>query len=88
MFKNVTHLKVKGRNTAYLKAFGGNLKKVILLKEKTPEEVATHVGLTTKQVYRVINGEHSATISIIYLIAKGLGVPPKKLFDFDFEDVE
>lgn len=78
---------MKVRNTAYLKAFGEHLKKVIVSQEKTPEEVAAHGGLETKQVYRVINGEHSATISIIYSIAKGVGVPPKDLFDFEFEDV-
>lgn len=53
---------------------------------KTPEEVAAIANIETKQVYRVINAEHSATISVTYAIAKGLGVHHMKLFDFDFKD--
>ncbi len=77
---------VKIRNEAYLKAFGDNLKKVLARVKKTPEEVAAHGNLETKQVYRVINGEHSSTLSVIYAIAKGSGVPPKELFDFEFNE--
>lgn len=51
----------------------------------TPEDVAVHGNIETKQVYRVINGEHSATLSIIVAIAKGLEVHPKILLDFDFD---
>lgn len=54
-------------------------------KGKTPEDVAAQGNIETKQVYRVINGEHSATLSIIRAIAKGLEVKPKDLFDFDFD---
>jgi transcriptional regulator with XRE-family HTH domain len=76
---------VKVRNQAYLNAFGENLKKLIAQKKKTPEEVAAIGGIETKQVYRVINGEHSATLSIIVAIARGLETHPKKLLDFDFD---
>jgi hypothetical protein len=55
-------------------------------KEKTPEDVAALGYIETKQVYRVINGEHSATLSIIYAIAKGMELHPKVLFNFDFEE--
>ena len=77
---------MKIRNQAYLIAFGENLKKLIDSRGKTPEDVAAHGNIETKQVYRVINGEHSATLSIIYAIAVGLGVHPKVLFAFDFDD--
>lgn len=76
---------MKVRNQQYLNAFGANLKKLIDSKKKTPEEVAAIGRIETKQVYRVINGEHSATLSIIVAIAKGLEVPPKKLLDFDYD---
>lgn len=76
---------MKVRNQAYLNVFGENLKKLISQKKKTPEEVAAIGGIETKQVYRVINGEHSATLSIIVAIARGLEVHPKKLLDFDFD---
>jgi predicted transcriptional regulator len=73
---------VKSRNQEYLIAFGKNLKKLIDSKGKTPEDVAAIGNIETKQVYRVINGEHSTTLSIIYSISKGLEIHPKALFDF------
>lgn len=76
---------MKVRNQAYLDAFGANLKKLIVLKKKTPEDVAAIGRIETKQVYRVINGEHSATLSVIVAIAKGLEIHPKKLLDFEFD---
>lgn len=76
---------MKVRNQPYLDAFGKNLKKLIDAKKKTPEDVAALGMIETKQVYRVINGEHSATLSIIFAIAHGLEVHPKKLLDFEFE---
>lgn len=77
---------MKVRNQKYLNAFGKHLAQQLEKKGKTPEEVAAHANIETKQVYRVLNGEHSATISITYAIAKGLGVHPKSLFDFDFSE--
>ena len=75
---------MKVRNEAYIKAFGENLKKLLEKHSKTPEAVAAHGNIETKQVYRVINGEHSSTISVIYAIAKGLEVKPMELFDFEY----
>ena len=55
-------------------------------KKKTPEDVAALGNIETKQVYRAINGEHSTTLSVLYAIAKGLEVHPKKLLDFEFDE--
>jgi transcriptional regulator with XRE-family HTH domain len=77
---------VKVRNQKYLIAFGEHLKALIDKYKVTPEAVASRGEIETKQVYRVINGEHSATLSVIYAIAKGLGVKPKVLFDFEFDE--
>ncbi|MGN6268175.1 MAG: helix-turn-helix domain-containing protein [Ginsengibacter sp.] len=76
---------MKVRNQEYLNAFGENLKRLIENKKKTPEHVAALGNIETKQVYRAINGEHSISLSMIAAIAKGLGVPPKKLLDFEFD---
>ncbi|WP_425165376.1 hypothetical protein [Chitinophaga caseinilytica] len=54
---------------------------------KTPEVVAAHDNIETKQVYRVLNGEHSSTISVIYAFAKGLGVKPMELFDIEYQEI-
>ena len=61
-----------------------NLRQLLQTKGKTPEDVAAHGNIETKQVYRVINGEHSTTLSVLIAIAKGLEVHPKKLFEFEF----
>lgn len=76
---------MKVRNQKYLDAFGAHLKELIKQKSKTAEVVAALGGIETKQVYRIINGEHSTTLSVLVAIAKGLEVHPKKLLDFDFE---
>jgi hypothetical protein len=55
-------------------------------KKMTPEELAAYSRIETKQVYRIINGEHSTTLSTIYSLSKGMELHPKKLFDFEFED--
>jgi transcriptional regulator with XRE-family HTH domain len=77
---------VKSKNQPYLNAFGKHLAELLKQYGKTPEEVAAVGNLETKQVYRVLNGEHSTTLSILYAIAKGLGVHPKLLFDFAFTE--
>lgn len=76
---------MKVRNQKYLDAFGSHLKKLAVTKKKTPEDIAAIGGIETKQVYRVMNAEHSATLSVIIAIARGLEVHPKKLFDFEFD---
>jgi transcriptional regulator with XRE-family HTH domain len=77
---------VKVRNQKYLNAFGANLAQLLKDRKKTPEEVAALANIETKQVYRVINGEHSASISITFAISKGLEIHHKTLFDFEFSD--
>nr|WP_262919715.1 helix-turn-helix transcriptional regulator [Niabella hibiscisoli] len=68
-----------------MNAFGAHLKELIKQKRKTAEVVAALGGIETKQVYRIINGEHSATLSILVAIAQGLEIHPKKLLDFEFD---
>jgi transcriptional regulator with XRE-family HTH domain len=77
---------VKEKDKPYAKAFGENLKGLIQKHETTPETVAALGNIETKQVYRVLNGEHNATLPIIRAIANGLGIEPSILFDFKFED--
>jgi plasmid maintenance system antidote protein VapI len=76
---------MKVRNQKYLSEFGENLKALIASTEKSPEYVAANGNNETKQVYRAINGEHSISLSTILALAKGLGIHPKKLLDFEFD---
>ncbi|ESU28523.1 hypothetical protein FLJC2902T_18950 [Flavobacterium limnosediminis JC2902] len=46
--------------------------------------VASIGKIEPKQVYRVLNGDHGASLGTIISIAKGLDIQPKELFDFEF----
>lgn len=74
---------MKGKNEAFKIAFGRRVKQLIDQKGLVPQDVAANANIEVKQVYRVINAEHNATLALIESIAKGLDVHPRDLFDFD-----
>lgn len=65
-------------------AFGKRIKQLLDEKGMTPTDVAAQGNIEVKQVYRVINAEHNATLPLIASLAKGIGVHPKELFDFNY----
>ena len=70
----------------YLIAFGHHLKH-LLVKHNTDATTVASIGkLEPKQVYRVLNGEHAPSLGTIFAIAKGLNLPPKELFNFEFSN--
>ncbi len=77
---------MKARKKPYTIAFGWNLREILKSRKITPEEVAAYGYIETKQVYRVMNAEHSPSIELVYSIAKGLSMHPKELFDFKYEE--
>lgn len=72
------------RKLYYIK-FGENLQSLMTKHGKDVLTIASIGKIETKQVYRVLNGEHGANMGTILSIAKGLGLPPKELFDFKFD---
>ncbi|GGD35314.1 hypothetical protein [Flavobacterium orientale] len=75
---------VKEHNKKYLLAFGQNLERLLQELDTDVMTVASLGNIEPKQVYRVLRGEHAASLGTILAISRGLAVPPKKLFDFDF----
>lgn len=73
------------RNTEYMISFGNNLKRLRLLKKLSRETLAAYADIETMQIYRIETGKINTTISTVLALAKGLEIPPKKLFDFNFE---
>jgi hypothetical protein len=69
----------------YYKAFGQNLQEIMDLNKKDVMTVASIGKIELKQVYRVLNGEHGASLGTIISLAKGLDIDPKELFDFEFD---
>jgi DNA-binding XRE family transcriptional regulator len=72
------------RNEQYIKDFGEHLKKLRHARSLTQEELSYRCGLPLSQIGRIERGVRSPTLSTILILAEGLGVEPKKLFDFDF----
>lgn len=70
---------------SYYIEFGKNLQTLLVLHNRDVMTVASIGKIEPKQVYRVLNGEHGASMGTIISIAKGLGIPPKSLFDFEFD---
>lgn len=69
----------------YYLEFGKNLQRVMDDNKKDVMTVASLGKIELKQVYRVLNGEHGASLGTIISIAKGLDIEPKELFDFKFD---
>lgn len=75
-------------NDRYIKAFGVHLREIRLEKGFTCEKLEELTSIDAKQISRLERGERSPTLTTIYYLAKGLGVKPHKLLEFDFIDEE
>lgn len=69
----------------YYIAFGQHLQSLIEKYGTDVVNVASIANIEQKQVYRVLNGEHGASMKTIISLARGLGIHPKELFDFKFD---
>lgn len=76
---------MKDLKKSYYIKFGENLQELMTQHGKDVLTIASIGKLESKQVYRVMNGEHGATMGTIISLAKGLGISPKELFDFEFD---
>ncbi|GAA3598212.1 hypothetical protein Q4Q39_19685 [Flavivirga amylovorans] len=74
---------MKKTNKAYYKAFGEHLKLLLEKYNKDVMTVASIGKIEPKQVYRVLKGEHGASMKTILSLAEGLEIHPKELFDFE-----
>ncbi len=73
-------------NDDYIKAFGSHLRKIRNEKGLTCEKLEEITDIDAKQISRLERGERSPNLTTIYYLAKGLGVKPTELLDFDFSD--
>lgn len=70
------------RNNEYITAFGNNLRALRKAKGLSMEKLAQEAGIEYSQVSDIELGKINTTISTICLLAKGLQVEPKELFNF------
>ncbi|GMQ30662.1 helix-turn-helix transcriptional regulator [Algoriphagus confluentis] len=70
------------RDQEFISKVGKNIVRIRNEKKITQEELMDRTGLTLSQVGRIERAEVNTSISMIALIARGLGVEPKEIFDF------
>ena len=79
----VTKKKRINRNDPFILAFGLRVRALRMRNQLTQEELSHRSGLWLSIVGRIERGEVDPTLSTISLLARGLGVHPKELFDSD-----
>ena len=77
----------KRRN--YLNSFGKNLKTIRTKSKKLSlRKLAANCNIDHSDIGKMEKGETNMTLLTIFDLAKGLGVHPKKLLDFEFDFTE
>ncbi len=81
---------VKDWRAAYRKRFSENLRRLIDESDRDITTIASIGNIESKSIYRVLADENEPKICTLLPIAKGLGIHPKELYDFNFpiEDIE
>ena len=74
----------KRDSTELKRLFGENLKRLRKSKGYSLLDVDYRCELNESNISKIENGKSDIQLSTIIELAKGLGVHPKQLFDFDF----
>ena len=73
---------VRARNIKKLKAFGQNLQEIRMSKGLSQEDLAHQANIAYTSINKIEKGELNTSVATVFEIAKALGIPPGKLFDF------
>ncbi len=69
-----------------MQIFGKHLRKIRHSKGMTQELLANEADLEISQISRIERGIINTSISQVFQIATALGVHPKELFDFEWNE--
>ncbi|QIY84010.1 helix-turn-helix transcriptional regulator [Chryseobacterium sp. NEB161] len=69
----------------YMKMFSDNLKEIRSVKYKSMDAVAQNSPFDSSNYNKYEKGKGNPTIETILKMASTFGIPPKELFDFDFD---
>ena len=69
---------------AYRKKFSEHLRKLIDESDRDITTIASIGDIENKTIYRVLADENEPKITTMLPIAKGLGIHPMELYNFDF----
>ena len=74
------------RNENLLKILGKRIRQLRTERNLTQEQLAAKIDNHGEQIGRVERGELNVSISTLYLVATGLEISLKELFDFKIEE--
>ena len=77
---------MKVRNQYFLVALGKRIRQIRKEKKLTQSQLAEKIDNHDEQIGRIERAEVNVSASMLFLIAKGLEVPLKEIFDFQFEE--
>ncbi|WP_457865128.1 hypothetical protein [Salegentibacter sp. F14] len=69
---------------AYRKKFSEHLRKLIEESDRDIATIASIGNIENKAIYRILADENEPKITTILPIAKGLGIHPMELYNFNF----
>ena len=75
---------MKNWQNKYRTKFSENLSRLIKENKNDLATIASIGNIEAKTIYRVLGDENEPKISTLVPIAKGLGIHPKELYNFDF----
>ena len=73
----------EARDSARLIAFGAHLKSIRERLKLSQDEIAARCDVTKGNLSNIENGKKDFTFTTLLEIAKGLGIHPKELLDFN-----
>ena len=71
--------------TKFLLLFGRNMKRLRNSQNLSLRQMATRCNIDYSDIGKIERGNRNIQMSTVLELAKGLGVHPKELFDFEFE---
>lgn len=69
----------------YMEAFSENLKIIRTVKYPSMDKVAQNSTFDASNYNKFERGKGNPTIETLLKMASAFGIPPKELFDFDFD---
>ncbi len=69
----------------YMEEFSNNLKEIRAIKYKSMDAVAQNSTFDSSNYNKYEKGKGNPTIETLLKMASAFGIPPKELFDFDFD---
>ncbi|RZA01256.1 MAG: XRE family transcriptional regulator [Sphingobacteriaceae bacterium] len=78
-------MKYQATDTEFMVAFGAHVRKLIEARGMSLRGASAMLDMDYSQLWKVCSGQQNVTISTVMVLATGLGVSHRDMFDFDFK---